>query len=70
MKRILSAILLFLMSLPAIAATGEAKAAEAAIEPLGTPYVILIGLVFIGLLIGFGMYYLRWDKEEDKRDPK
>lgn len=58
------------MSLPAIAATGEANAAEAAVEPLGTPYVILIGLVFVGLLIGFGMYYLRWDKEEDKQDPK
>ena len=70
MKRTLSAIVFYLMSLPAIAATGEAKAAEAAVEPLGTPYVILIGLVFIGLLIGFGMYYLRWDKEEDKQDPK
>jgi hypothetical protein len=58
------------MSLPAIAATEEAKAAEAAVEPLGTPYVILIGLVFIGLLVGFGMYYLRWDEEEKKQDPK
>lgn len=70
MKRALSASAFFLMSLPAIAATEEAKAAEAAVEPLGTPYVILIGLVFIGLLVGFGMYYLRWDKEEDKKDPK
>jgi hypothetical protein len=70
MKRTLSAIVVFLMSLPAIAATEEAKAAEAAVEPLGTPYVILIGLVFIGLLVGFGMYYLRWDEEEKKQDPK
>jgi hypothetical protein len=70
MKRITSAIVFFLMSLPAIAATEVAKAAEAAVEPLGTPYVILIGLVFIALLVGFGMYYLRWDEEEDKQDPK
>lgn len=70
MKRTLSAILLFLMSLPAIAVTGDTSAAEAAIEPLGTPYVVLIGLIFIGLLVGFGMYYLRWDDEEDKQDPK
>ena len=59
-----------LMSLPAFAITGDKSAAEAAVEPLGTPYVILIGLVFIALLVGFGMYYLRWDKEEDKQDPK
>ena len=61
---------LSLMSLPASAITGDKSAAEAAVEPLGTPYVILIGLVFIALLVGFGMYYLRWDKEEDKQDPK
>ena len=70
MKRALSAIAFSLMSLPAIAATEEAKAAEAAIEPLGTPYVILIGLIFIGLLVGFWMYYMRWDEEEKKQDPK
>jgi len=70
MNRILSAMVFFLVSLPAIAITGDTNAAEAAVEPLGTPYVILIGLVFIGLLVGFGMYYLRWDNEEDKKDPK
>lgn len=70
MIRTLSAIVLFLISIPAIAATEEAKAAEAAIEPLGTPYVILIGLIFIGLLVGFWMYYMRWDEEEKKQDPK
>ena len=70
MKRNLSAMHLFLMSLPALAATGNTSAAEAAIEPLGTPYVVLIGLIFIGLLVGFWLYYMRWDKEEDKQDPK
>lgn len=70
MKRILSAMVLSLMSFPAFAVTEDKSAAEAAVEPLGTPYVILIGLVFIALLVGFGVYYLRWDKEEDKQDPK
>ena len=59
-----------LMSLPAFAVPGDKGAAEAMVEPLGTTYVILIGLVFIALLVGFGWYYLRWDKEEDKQDPK
>jgi hypothetical protein len=70
MKRSLSAIILFAMSLPAIAATAEAGAAEATVEPLGTPYVILIGLIFIGLLVGFWLYYMRWDEGEDQQDPK
>ena len=70
MKRILSAMVFSLMSLPAFAVTGDKSAAEVAVEPLGTPYVILIGMVFIALLVGFGWYYLRWDKEEDKQDPK
>ena len=70
MKRILCAMVLSLMSLPAFAVTGDQSAAEATVEPLGTPYVILIALVFIALLVGFGVYYLRWDNEEDKQDPK
>jgi len=70
MKRITSAIVYFLVFLPAIAVAVETNAAEAAVEPLGTPYVILIGLAFIALLVGFGWYYLRWDEEEDKQDPK
>ena len=70
MQQSFPAIFLSLMSFPAIAAIGETSAAEAAIDPLGTPYVILIGLIFIGLLVGFWMYYMRWDEEEKKQDPK
>ena len=67
MKNALSSVLLFLTSLPAIAAM-EANTAEAAIEPLGTFYVVCIGLVFVGLLVGFYLYYMRWNDEEDKPD--
>jgi NhaP-type Na+/H+ or K+/H+ antiporter len=67
MKSVFSAVLLFLTSLPAIAAT-EVNTAEAAVEPLGTFYVVCMGLVFIGLLVGFYLYYMRWNDEEDKSD--
>ncbi len=70
MKNAISTILLFLMSLPSIAATEEARAADAAVEPLGTFYVVCIGLVFVGLLVGFWLYYMRWDEEEDKPNQK
>lgn len=65
MKNAIPAVLLFLTSLPAIAAT-EPNAPEAAVEPLGTFYVVCIGLVFVGLLVGFYLYYMRWDEDEDK----
>jgi hypothetical protein len=70
MKRLLSIILLTLAPLSAIAATETASAAEAAVEPLGTVYVVCIGLAFVVLLVGFWLYYMRWDEEADKPDAK
>ena len=67
MKNSFPAALLSLLSLPAVAAT-EAGTAEAAVEPLGTLYLVCVTLVIVGLLAGFGLYYMRWDKEEDKPD--
>lgn len=66
MKRILSAVLAF-PSL-AIAAAQETAATEAATpEPLGTVYLVCIALVFIALLVGFYLYCMRWDEEEEKK---
>lgn len=71
MKSVFSAILFFLMSVSVIAATQETSATEApAIEPLSTGYLVLLGVVSLVVLIGFWRYYMRWDEEEDKSDPK
>lgn len=67
MKNAFSAVLLFLTSLPAVAETG-ADTAEGAVEPLGTFYLVCVALVFAGLLVGFYLYYMRWNEDEDKSD--
>ena len=35
------------------------------VEALGTPYLVMIGLLFIGALAGMWWYYMRWDDEKD-----
>jgi len=68
MKNALTTLLLFLAPLAAIAATETANAAEAAVEPLGTLYLVCITLVLVGMLAGFYWYYMRWNKDEDEQD--
>jgi len=68
MKNALTTLLLLLAPLAAIAATETGAAAEAAVEPLGTLYLVCIALAFVGMLAGFYWYYMRWDKEEDEQD--
>ena len=70
MKSAFSSALLFLASLPVIAATQETNAAEGAVEPLGTAYLVVVGLIFIGVLAGFYRYYMRWDGDDDTPDSK
>ena len=70
MKKVITSILLFLMTFPAIAAMQEATAAEGAVEPLGTVYVVIIGLIFVSILVVFYLYYMRWDSDEDKPGQK
>jgi len=70
MKRIGTTVALFLMTLPAWAAEQQDASVPDAIEPLSTPYLVLIGLAFIGILAGMGWYYMRWDDEDDRPQAK
>ena len=70
MKRVFSAMLLFLFSLPVIAATQEAAAEPPPIEPLSTGYLVLLGVISLVVFIVFWRHYGRWDTEEDESDPK
>lgn len=60
-------LLICLAAPSAWAATAE-SAPEAAIEPLGTGYLILLGCVVAAVLGVFWKYYWRWDEEEKKED--
>jgi hypothetical protein len=63
MNRLLCALLAFPL-LPAVAVAQET--AFDSPEPLGTVYLVCIALVFIAVLAGFWLYYMRWDEEENK----
>jgi len=48
----------------------SATGAPPVIEPLGTVYLVVLGLIAAVVLGGFCWYYMRWDKEEDTPGPK
>jgi len=70
MKFVLTAIVLFLDAFPVLAAVQEQAADPAAIEPLGTGYLIGIAAVFLAILFAVCWHYMKWDDDSDKNDPK
>ena len=74
MTRILSSAILYLLTLPVFAAVfaaaEESTAANAPVETVSVVYVVIFGLFFIGLIVGFFVYMMRGgsdDKPEDKK---
>lgn len=69
MCRYLSSAILFLLSLPVLAATGESTAADAPVETVSMVYVVIFGIVFVGLVAGFFAYMI-WGGSDPKSDDK
>jgi len=68
MYRILLPLLAFLQSFPALAAMGdEGGAAAAPVDTVGTIYIVLFGIIFIGMIVGFFIYL--W-MSDDKKKPE
>jgi|RhiMethySRZTD1v2_1073278.scaffolds.fasta_scaffold47030_4 hypothetical protein len=65
MKSILSAILLFLISLPVLAAEMNAADGPPPIEPLSTGYVVFLVVVVVAVFAGFWRYYSRPEPGDD-----
>jgi len=63
MKKFLSSAVFFLMSLPVLAATQEMDKAIAPADTVDTVYVVIFGVIFIGMIIGFFVYLFMSDKE-------
>jgi len=63
MKKFLSSAVFFLMSLPVLAATQEMDKANAPADTVDTVYVVIFGVIFIGMIIGFFVYLFMSDKE-------
>jgi len=66
MKKILSTVIFFLMSFPVLAAVSEMDAKSAPPETVSTVYVVLFGILFVGIVAGFFIYL--WWSTKDKSD--
>jgi protein-S-isoprenylcysteine O-methyltransferase Ste14 len=64
MRKLLSAAVFFLMSLPVLAATEGMNKADAPPETVSMVYVVIFGVIFIGAIIGFFIYLFMSDKKE------
>jgi dipeptide/tripeptide permease len=63
MKNFLYSILLFLLSNPLLAAVRE-EPASAPVETVSMVYVVVFGLLFVGMIVGFFIYLWMNDKGE------
>ena len=63
MRHILSSIFLFVLSSPLLAALREEPAA-APVETVSMVYVVVFGLLFVGMIVGFFIYLWMNDKKE------
>ena len=64
MKKILSAITLFLMSCWAFAATKEMEGASAPVDTVDMIYVVIFIVIFVGSIIGFFVYLWMNEKKQ------
>jgi hypothetical protein len=62
MSKLLSAVTLFLMSMPVLAATREMDAASAPAETVDMVWVVVFAVIFIGGIVGFFIYLFATDK--------
>jgi len=67
MKKILSAITLFLMSCWAFAATKEMEGASAPVDTVDMIYVVIFIVIFVGSIVGF-FIYLWMNEKKQKSD--
>ena len=65
MKNFLSSIFLFLISSPLLAALRE-EPANAPVETVSMVYIVVFGLLFVGMIIGFFIYLWMNDKSESQ----
>ncbi|HSC96925.1 MAG TPA: hypothetical protein VLC73_18360 [Burkholderiales bacterium] len=65
MLKLLSALTLFLMSSPLFAAAKEMEAATPPSEPVDMVWVVVFGVIFVGMIIAFFAYL--WFTEKNRK---
>lgn len=70
MPKILSTFMLSLLTqLPLLALAQEREVSNAPVETVSMVYVVIFGLVFIGMIAGF-FFYLFWNERKEKPQHK
>jgi hypothetical protein len=65
MNKLLSTLFVLLLQLPVLAAAQERDVASAPAETVSMTYVVVFGIVFVGMIVGFFAYLFMNDKGED-----
>lgn len=65
MSNLLSAVMLFLMSSPLFAAAREMEAGTPPSETVDLIWVIVFGVIFIGMIVAFFVYL--WHTEKNRK---
>ena len=65
MKNVLASMFLFLLSSPLLAAVRE-EPVQAPVETVSMVYVVIFGLLFVGMIVGFFIYLWMNDKGESQ----
>ena len=66
MKNFLTSIFLFVLSSPLLAAVREEPAQNAPVETVSMVYIVVFGVLFVGMIIGFFIYLWMNDKSESQ----
>jgi hypothetical protein len=64
MSKLLTAVTLFLLSSPLLAAMKEMDAANAPADTVDMVWVIVFAVIFVGAIIGFFIYLFMTDKDK------
>lgn len=67
MQKFLPSIFLFLLSCPLLAAVRE-EPAQAPVETVSMVYVVIFGILFVGMIVGFFIYLWMSDKGEGSKE--
>ena len=64
MNKLLSMLSLLLLQLPLLAAAQERDVSSAPVETVSTVYVVIFGVIFVGMIVGFFIYLFMSDKKQ------
>jgi hypothetical protein len=68
MQKFLPSIFLFLLSCPLLAAVREEPTQNAPVETVSMVYVVIFGILFVGMIVGFFIYLWMNDKGEESKE--